>query len=224
MTLRHVAVAKFVSDFEKEITMVGILERVFAKRKTQTESAATSWQDLIQRVADEILTDADEIDVILQKLNRTPEELQQAVTLRQNRETWQSMVDELPALQAASNEIEARQKQVAIAADAAVVAIRQTQRIEAAELARQLAIVANKINAANNVTTDLHKTKPAEQKQAELRHSAAIQTLMAERDSLNEDLAWLRNSGHKRGSNYASGDARVAALDAQIKRLQESAR
>ena len=47
---------------------------------------------------------------------------------------------------------------------------------------------------------------------------------MAERDSLNEDLAWLRNSGHKRGSNYASGDARVAALDAQIKRLQESAR
>ena len=224
MTLRHVAVAKFVSDFEKEITMVGILERVFAKRKTQTESAATSWQDLIQRVADEILTDADEIDVILQKLNRTPEELQQAVTLRQNRETWQSMVDELPALQAASNEIEARQKQVAIAADVAVVAIRQTQRIEAAELARQLAIVANKINAANNVTTDLHKTKPAEQKQAELRHSAAIQTLMAERDSLNEDLAWLRNSGHKRGSNYASGDARVAALDAQIKRLQESAR
>ena len=224
MTLRHVAVAKFVSDFEKEITMVGILERVFAKRKTQTESAATSWQDLIQRVADEILTDADEIDVILQKLNRTPEELQQAVTLRQNRETWQSMIDELPALQAASNEIEARQKQVAIAADAAVVAIRQTQRIEAAELARQLAIVANKINAANNVTTDLHKTKPAEQKQAELRHSAAIQTLMAERDSLNEDLAWLRNSGHKRGSNYASGDARVAALDAQIKRLQESAR
>ena len=187
--------------------MVGILERVFAKRKTQTESAATSWQDLIQRVADEILTDADEIDVI-----------------RQNRETWQSMIDELPALQAASNEIEARQKQVAIAADAAVVAIRQTQRIEAAELARQLAIVANKINAANNVTTDLHKTKPAEQKQAELRHSAAIQTLMAERDSLNEDLAWLRNSGHKRGSNYASGDARVAALDAQIKRLQESAR
>ena len=224
MTLRHVAVAKFVSDFEKEITMVGILERVFAKRKTQTESAATSWQDLIQRVADEILTDADEIDVILQKLNRTPEELQQAVTLRQNRETWQSMVDELPALQAASNEIEAKQKQVAIAADAAVVAIRQTQRIEAAELARQLAIVANKINAANDVTTDLHKTKPAEQKQAELRHSAAIQTLMAERDSLNEDLAWLRNSGHKRGSNYASGDARVAALDAQIKRLQESAR
>ena len=217
-------VAKFVSDFEKEITMVGILERVFAKRKTQTESAATSWQDLIQRVADEILTDADEIDVILQKLNRTPEELQQAVTLRQNRETWQSMIDELPALQAASNEIEARQKQVAIAADAAVVAIRQTQRIEAAELARQLAIVANKINAANDVTTDLHKTKPAEQKQAELRHSAAIQTLMAERDSLNEDLAWLRNSGHKRGSNYASGDARVAALDAQIKRLQESAR
>ena len=204
--------------------MVGILERVFAKRKTQTESAATSWQDLIQRVADEILTDADEIDVILQKLNRTPEELQQAVTLRQNRETWQSMIDELPALQAASNEIEARQKQVAIAADVAVVAIRQTQRIEAAELARQLAIVANKINAANNVTTDLHKTKPAEQKQAELRHSAAIQTLMAERDSLNEDLAWLRNSGHKRGSNYASGDARVAALDAQIKRLQESAR
>ena len=224
MTLRHVAVAKFVSDFEKEITMVGILERVFAKRKTQTESAATSWQDLIQRVADEILTDADEIDVILQKLNRTPEELQQAVTLRQNRETWQSMVDELPALQAASNEIEAKQKQVAIAADAAVVAIRQTQRIEAAELARQLAIVANKINAANDVTTDLHKTKPAEQKQAELRHSAAIQTLMAERDSLNEDLAWLRNSGHKRGSNYASGDARVAALDAQIRRLQESAR
>ena len=224
MTLRHVAVAKFVSDFEKEITMVGILERVFAKRKTQTESAATSWQDLIQRVADEILTDADEIDVILQKLTRTPEELQQAVTLRQNRETWQSMVDELPALQAASNEIEAKQKQVAIAADAAVVAIRQTQRIEAAELARQLAIVANKINAANDVTTDLHKTKPAEQKQAELRHSAAIQTLMAERDSLNEDLAWLRNSGHKRGSNYASGDARVAALDAQIKRLQESAR
>ena len=224
MTLRHVAVAKFVSDFEKEITMVGILERVFAKRKTQTESAATSWQDLIQRVADEILTDADEIDVILQKLNRTPEELQQAVTLRQNRETWQAMVNELPALQAASNEIEAKQKQVAIAADAAVVAIRQTQRIEAAELARQLAIVANKINAANDVTTDLHKTKPAEQKQAELRHSAAIQTLMAERDSLNEDLAWLRNSGHKRGSNYASGDARVAALDAQIKRLQESAR
>ena len=224
MTLRHVAVAKFVSDSKKGCTMVGILERVFAKRKTQTESAATSWQDLIQRVADEILTDADEIDVILQKLNRTPEELQQAVTLRQNRETWQSMIDELPALQAASNEIEARQKQVAIAADAAVVAIRQTQRIEAAELARQLAIVANKINAANNVTTDLHKTKPAEQKQAELRHSAAIQTLMAERDSLNEDLAWLRNSGHKRGSNYASGDARVAALDAQIKRLQESAR
>ena len=224
MTLRHVAVAKFVSDFEKEITMVGILERVFAKRKTQTESAATSWQDLIQRVADEILTDADEIDVILQKLNRTPEELQQAVTLRQNRETWQAMVNELPALQAASNEIEAKQKQVAIAADAAVVAIRQTQRIEAAELARQLAIVANKINAANDVTTDLHKTKPAEQKQAELRHSAAIHTLMAERDSLNEDLAWLRNSGHKRGSNYASGDARVAALDAQIKRLQESAR
>ena len=217
-------VAKFVSDFEKEITMVGILERVFAKRKTQTESAATSWQDLIQRVADEILTDADEIDVILQKLNRTPEELQQAVTLRQNRETWQAMVNELPALQAASNEIEAKQKQVAIAADAAVVAIRQTQRIEAAELARQLAIVANKINAANDVTTDLHKTKPAEQKQAELRHSAAIQTLMAERDSLNEDLAWLRNSGHKRGSNYASGDARVAALDAQIRRLQESAR
>ena len=224
MTLRHVAVAKFVSDSKKGCTMVGILERVFAKRKTQTESAATSWQDLIQRVADEILTDADEIDVILQKLNRTPEELQQAVTLRQNRETWQSMIDELPALQAASNEIEARQKQVAIAADAAVVAIRQTQRIEAAELARQLAIVANKINAANDVTTDLHKTKPAEQKQAELRHSAAIQTLMAERDSLNEDLAWLRNSGHKRGSNYASGDARVAALDAQIKRLQESAR
>ena len=224
MTLRHVAVAKFVSDFEKEITMVGILERVFAKRKTQTESAATSWQDLIQRVADEILTDADEIDVILQKLNRTPEELQQAVTLRQNRETWQSMIDELPALQAASNEIEASQKQVAIAADVAVVAIRQTQRIEAAELARQLAIVANKINAANDVTTDLHKTKPAEQKRAELRHSATIQTLMAERDSLNEDLAWLRNSGHKRGSNYASGDARVAALDAQIKRLQESAR
>ena len=224
MTLRHVAVAKFVSDSKKGCTMVGILERVFAKRRDVAKKVATDKQSLIDGVASGEITDPDEIDIILTRIGMTLEELQQAVTLRQNRETWQAMVDELPALQAASNEIEAAQKQIAIAADAAVVAIRQTQRIEAAELARQLAIVANKINAANDVTTDLHKTKPAEQKQAELRHSAAIQTLMAERDSLNEDLAWLRNSGHKRGSNYASGDARVAALDAQIKRLQESAR
>lgn len=48
----------------KEVAM-SVLEKLFAKRKVQAQSAATSWQELIQRVADETLQDADEIDAAL---------------------------------------------------------------------------------------------------------------------------------------------------------------
>jgi hypothetical protein len=208
--------------------MSTILEKLFSKRRESIQRSALDWQELVQRVANETLTDVDEIDAILQKLNRTPEDLQKAVRLRHDREQWQSQVDELPELQAACCAIEAAQKKLVVAADAEVVAIRTRQRIETAELSRQLGIVARKIDAANEATVDLHKTNPPEVKAAELAHAARVLALMNERDSISEDMAVTREFTHGspggRGVRYAADERRVAEIDKEIRRLQESVR
>ena len=98
--------------------MSTILEKLFSKRRESIQRSAIDWQELVQRVANETLTDVDEIDAILKKLNRTPEDLQKAVRLRQDREQWQSQVDELPELQAASSAIESAHKKLVVDADA----------------------------------------------------------------------------------------------------------
>ena len=206
--------------------MSSILEKLFSKRRESIQRSAIDWQELVQRVANETLTDVDEIDAILQKLNRTPEDLQKAVRLRQDREQWQSQVDELPELQAASSAIESAHKKLVVDADAEVVAIRTRQRIEAAELSRQLGIVARKIDAANSAGADLHRTKPTEVKAAEMQHALAIRALMNERDAISEDMAVTREFSHGsprgRGVRYASNERRVAEIDKEIKTLQES--
>ncbi len=208
--------------------MSTILEKLFSKRRESVQRSAMDWQELVQRVANETLTDVDEIDAILQKLDRTPEDLQKAVRLRQDREQWQSQVDELPELQAAGCAIEAAQKKLVLAADAEVVAIRTRQRIEAAELSRQLGIVTRKLDAANSAGADLHRTKPPEVKAAELAHTMTIRALMNERDAISEDMAYTREITHGhpggRGASYASSQRRVAEIDKEIKSLQESLR
>jgi hypothetical protein len=156
-------------------------------------------------------------------LNRTPEDLQKAVRLSQDREQWQSQVDELPELQAACCAIEAAQKKLLVAADAEVVAIRTHQQIEAAELSRQLGIVTRKIDAANSAGADLHKTKSPEVRAVEMEHSVRIRKLMNERDSISEDVQLFRQH-QKRGGAHDRGVARVAEIDKEIKSLQDSLR
>lgn len=192
---------------------------VFSERQARK---IRGFDELVQRDISGEELDPLEVAAVLDAAGKTPEEFEQTVNLAKDRENWQAMVDELPALQAASNQIEAKQKQLAIDVDREIQAIRQRQRIEAAELSRQLGIVARKIDAANEAVADLHKTKTTEEKQAELAHAAQVGKLMAERDEVSENLAIIRNSGHKRGGNYAAGVARVAELEAEIKTLQES--
>jgi hypothetical protein len=208
--------------------MSTILEKLFSKRRESVQRSAMDWQELVQRVANETLTDVDEIDAILQKLNRTPEDLQKAVRLRQDREQWQSQVDELPELQAASSAIESAHKKLIVDADAEVVAIRTRQRIEAGELSRQLAIIVRKIDAANEASVNLHKTKSPDVKAAELQHTLAIRALMNERDAISEDMAVTREFTHGshrgRGVRYSANERRVAEIDKEIKSLQESGR
>ncbi len=194
---------------------------VFSERQARK---IRGFDELVQRDISGEELDPLEVAAVLDAAGKTPEEFEQTVSLAKDRETWQSEVDELPALQAACRQIEAAQKKLVVAADAEVVAIRTRQRIEAAELSRQLGIVARKIDAANEAMTDLHKTKPTEEKQAELAHAAHVKKLMAERDEVSENVAIIRNSGHKRGGNYAAGVARVAELEAEIKSLQSQAR
>jgi hypothetical protein len=198
---------------------------VFSERQARK---IRGFDELVQRDISGEELDPLEVAAVLDAAGKTPEEFEQTVSLAKNRETWQAMVDELPALQAAANQIEAKQKQLAIDVDREIQAIRQRQRIEAAELSRQLGIVARKIDAANEAAADLHKSKPPEVKAAEMQHAQAIRALMNERDAISEDMAITREFTHGspggRGVRYASNERRVAEIDKEIKSLQESGR
>jgi hypothetical protein len=203
--------------------VLAIFERLKNRRREAEQRKVATWEELIQRVAGD-QADESEIEASLASLGRTEDDLQSAVVLLLKRQDWQSQADELPELQQAANEIEAQQKQLAIDADREIQAVKTRQRIESDELSRQLGIIARKIHLANEAGANLHATKPPEVKAAELAHGRAVQELLQERDQISGDLAWIRNSGHKRGSNYEAGERRVVEIDAQIQKLQGTSR
>ena len=68
------------------------LERL-TKRKTEVErTAATSWQTLVCRVADEQQADPDAVLAELDRLNKTPDDLKVAVELLNKRREWVKLV------------------------------------------------------------------------------------------------------------------------------------
>ena len=206
--------------------MTTLMEKLFTRRRATEAKAALSWLELVAAVAEDRVTDPDEVEAVLTKLGRTPEELQAAVQVSQDRVRWTAMLDELPGLQQAACDVEGKLKENAIADAQAVTDLRRRQQIESRELNRQLGVIMDKINATHECHTLLHKNKPDSVKAAEAATTSKVRRLMAERDAIKEDQAVVRDITHGnaggRGRNYAAAEVRVAAIEAEIQELQGS--
>ena len=205
---------------------MSVFEKLFATRKAATVAAATNWDSLVQRVADESLQDPGEVDAVLTALGRSLEELQTAVRRIHDRQTWQTMVDELPSLQEASNSIEAAMKSAQVEYALEVQAAASRHQVALLELQRQSSVVATRIGMANEAGTDLHKSKAPEVRAAELATSLKIRRLMGELDAIESAMATERDlkyhpMGYKpTGTAYDQHAARASQLRAEIEILR----
>lgn len=68
--------------------MLNLLERLTGRRAERAHKIAMTWAVFVADVCDERTTDADEILTALEKLNRTPEQLQTAINNLVRRREW----------------------------------------------------------------------------------------------------------------------------------------
>ena len=203
---------------------MSVLQKLFAKRRDTEKKVAIDWQSLVAGVADGTMVDENEVDAVLTKLGRTPEQLASAIDVHRRvveaRELIDSETDSQSELGFLNEETERLKHEL----DAAIIALRKKYNSETAniqqrtgQLSQQLARIAD----ARVFLMRQPKSADVAKRMVELKiqSDAELQKIADE----NSTLEAYRVRGILTPERYKPAMASIAAAESRLKAIQAEA-
>ena len=188
--------------------MLNLLERLTGRRAERAHKIAMTWAVFVADIVDERTTDADEILTALERLNRTPEELQTAIDNLVRRREWARQA--CAGVSAEDNYSKLVEQEAAAAAE--LEKLIESHHKKQLPLQAKLEAARNAISVAADAKRRLQETAGDESRRTAFDAiDAELQTLQAEHQTvlkaLHDRQTWVKEV-QSRGNSAATEDLR----------------
>jgi hypothetical protein len=204
--------------------VMNVLQKLFAKRRDAVQQTETNWQTLVAGVADGTLTDENEVDAVLTKLGRTPEQLESAIDLHRRVVAAQELIDSDVDTQTELGFLSAESERLKRELDASIAGLKTKHNEDMAGLQQRTGELSQRaLRIADAKVFIMQQPKPIDVAkrltELKIRDAAELQKIMDESSTMEA----YRCSGALTQERREKSMAIIAAAEERRKEIQAEA-